>query len=169
MKSLKGIFKRLPILCSVILCVVAGCNNEECYENKNSLPLAGFYASDSTGQAIGIDSLVIYGVGAPGDSLLQDNVRGLSQTYLPFRIDRDSTVYVFKYSQQSLARHGIADTIVFDYELKPWFESAGCGVIYRYEMRSITTTHHIIDSVVCPLGVIDNVNQENLKIYFRTE
>ncbi|MDE6422805.1 MAG: hypothetical protein K2K95_05235 [Muribaculaceae bacterium] len=156
----------LPFAIVLILAVVVACSNDECYDNKNSLPLAGFYSADSVPKSISIDSISIYGIGAPGDSVLQDSVRNLSQTYLPFRIDQEETAYVIQYLSGLPGALGIRDTIIFDYEIVPYFVSNACGAIYEYRMREIRCTHFLIDSVTCPKGVIDNQNIENLKIYF---
>lgn len=147
--------------------LLAACSSDECLENKNSLPLAGFYSSEAVPQAISIDSISIYGVGAPGDSILHDSVRGLSETYLPFRIDQDSTVFVIRYLQEPFGSYGIEDTITFRYDILPDFVSAACGAVYDYRMRQISTTHFLIDSVTCPDGTITNLNAQNLRIYFR--
>lgn len=152
---------------SVVSIILASCASNECYDNKNSLPLAGFYSSDSVPQSISLDTITVYGLDVPGDSLLQDKVRGLSQCYLPFRIDQGSTSYVIEYQSGLLGEFGVADTITFNYDILPWFVSSACGVIYDYKMLSVETTHNVIDSVTCPSGEINNVNIENLKIYFR--
>lgn len=167
--------KRLPEICRHIsgalvmgtLIAAAGCSNDECFENKNSLPLAGFYSSDSVPKAVALDSISIFGIGAPGDSILHDSVARLNESYLPFRIDTGQTSYVIRYLAGIPGKLHLADTISFFYEIKPWFVSSACGAIYDYEISSIRTTHHIIDSVTCPMGVIDNKNAENIRIYFR--
>lgn len=162
-----SVFEKLSGFLLMAFLILASCSTSECFENKNSLPLAGFYSSGTNPQAIALDSISIYGIGAPGDSILEDSVRGLSQSYLPFRIDEGQTTYVIKYLAGILGLLRIADTITFNYEIVPWFESAGCGVIYDYKMTSIETTHYIIDSVTCPTGEITNKNVQNLHIYFR--
>lgn len=130
--------------------------------------MAGFYVIDSIkATPVSIDSITIYGIGAPGDSILQDSVKSLSQCYLPFRIDENSTSYVFQYLQGVLGEYRVADTITFNYEIKPFFVSSACGVVYDYKMTSIETTHNLIDSVTCPDGEITNVSKENLRIYFK--
>lgn len=156
----------LPAAIALVLAGVA-CSNDECLENKNSLPLAGFYSSEAVPVAISVDEVSIYGIGAPGDSVLHDSVRSLRQSYLPFRIDQESTSYVIRYLQGELGELGIADTVTFNYEIMPWFVSSACGAVYEYRMRDIETTHYVIDSVTCPGGIIDNKNVENLRIYFR--
>lgn len=144
-----------------------GCSTSECYDNQNSLPLAGFYSSGRVPQSIALDSISILGIGAPGDSILQDSVRGLSEVYLPFRIDQPSTTYEIQYLSGIAGIMGISDIITFDYDIVPMFVSSACGTVYYYKMNFIETTHNFIDSVTCPGGVITNANTENLKIYFR--
>ena len=168
----KGNMKRLAgpaILMTLILVSTFGCSTNECYDDQNSLPLAGFYSSQDPTQAISIDSVSILGLGAPGDSILQDSVRTLSQVYLPFRIDQPQTIYEIKYLGGLAGLFRMADTITFNYDIVPMFVSSACGAVYYYKMTSIETTHYFIDSVACPGDVITNANIENLKIYFRTE
>lgn len=156
-----------PSLIAGLLSLIIGCSTSECYDNQNSLPLAGFYSSGENPQPITIDSLSILGIGAPGDSILQDSVRELSQVYLPFRIDQNSTTYEIKYLAGILGVYRISDFITFNYEIIPKFVSTACGTVYYYKMTSIDYTTNIIDSVACPEGEITNANIENLKIFFR--
>lgn len=153
----------------MLLCVAAACSNSECYDNKNSLPLAGFYSSEEVPKQLTLQNISILGLGAPGDSILHDDVSGLKQSYLPFRIDQPSSTYVIKYLAGLLGEYGIADTITFNYEIIPWFVSSACGVVYNYKMNDIVTTHNIIDSVTCPMGTITNLDIENIHIYFRVD
>lgn len=155
------------IFAGLIGSVSWGCSTSECYDNQNSLPLAGFYSSGETPKAISLDSISIVGIGAPGDSILQDSVRSLSEVYLPFRIDQNSTTYQILYLSGILGESGIYDLIKFNYDIFPMFVSTACGTVYYYKMNSIDYTTNIIDSVTCPTGEITNANKENLKIYFR--
>lgn len=163
---MKRIFGPLLIL-SLSVAAFCGCNNSECFDNKNSLPLAGFYSSGEIPRPISIDSISILGVGAPGDSILQDSVRSLSQVYLPFRIDQEWTTYEIRYLQGEAGQYRLSDFITFYYQIIPEFVSSACGAVYYYRMDSIVTTHTFIDSVTCPVGEITNANIENLRIYFR--
>lgn len=153
----------------IVVGITTACTNTECYDNKNSLPLAGFYSSEKIPASIALDSITILGVGVPGDSILQDSVRGLSQVYLPFRIDQNSTTYEIQYLAGVPGIFHLKDYITFNYEIKPMFVSTACGAVYYYEITSIEHTDVFIDSVTCPSGVITNANMENLKIYFRVD
>lgn len=154
---------------TIVTSFVTSCSTSECYDNQNSLPLAGFYSSERNPQAISIDSISIIGIGAPGDSILLDSVKGISQAYLPFRIDQGSTTYEIRYLQGLAGMMHLSDIITFNYDIVPWFVSPACGAVYYYKMTSIETTHNFIDSVTCPLGEITNANIQNLRIYFRVE
>lgn len=142
------------------LLALAGCASE-CYENQNALPLAKFsYVEDSVAKPCDMDSLRVYGLGAPNDSVLHDGGR-VSELYLPFRVDGDTTRYVFEHARLS----SIRDTVTFRYERSPRLVSAECGVSYVYRIQGITSTGPFVDSVVCADGEITNQNKSNLVIY----
>lgn len=147
----------------------AGCSGNECYENHSALPLASFFNS-ATLQPVTLQRLEIYGIGAPGDSVLY-TPQGLKEAYLPFRLWQDSTSYVFVYG--SLVSEGEeeeteapADTLTFFYTPREWFVSPACGAMYFYEIRKVAHTSFLIDSIsYSPL--ITNENISNIKIFFR--
>lgn len=149
--------------CLGALAAASGCT-DTCSENKNALPLAGFYAAGGTDR-IDIDSLEVTGIGAPGDSALSSASETKSQLYLPFRIDSDTTRYVFRDAAGGVQRR---DTVTFVYTRTPRFVNVECGVSYLFDIHDITCQGVLIDSVTCPNGFIDNTNTENLHIYFAT-
>lgn len=155
----------LPLFTIAFVMTMAGCANRDCYDNQNSLPLAGFYTSAPSAKPVMVDSLTVYGIGAPLDTLLTKNATNISSIYLPFRIDGETTSYVFRWE----ALGGLSDTVTFHYKARPWFVSSECGVIYKYEVKDIISTGAIIDSVTCPDGVITNIPTENLRIYLHTD
>lgn len=166
-KAEKGI--RLVVLSFAAVSSVLGvsCSSDECEDNKNSLPLAEFYSSLPEPQKVDIDSVSVYGIGAPGDSVLLDSVQSVGGCYLPFRIDEGKTDYVVSYLKREL--HGMADTLSFIYEIRPEFVSSACGAVYYYDKLQVRHTTNMIDSVVCPGGRITNANRANIFIYFRVE
>lgn len=142
--------------------VLAGCGGE-CYENQNALPQATFVINDSAPHTGSMDSLTVYGIGAPNDSVLWDG-GSTEQLFIPFRVDSDTTAYVFESSPSH-----IRDTVTFIYDRAPVFVSADCGVSFKFVMKSISNTGQLIDSVTCPNGEITNQNIANLVIYLRHE
>lgn len=163
MKFLKN--PAVTLLSAILMLMAASCS-DDCTENKNALPLAGFYSSTAPSTKIRVDSLQVEGYGAPGDSILSRGDVTKDEVYLPFRIDSDTTVYLFRYMYADLIAENVVDTVRFIYTRTPRFVSAECGVSYQFDIRKITSTGLLIDSVVCPNGYIDNTNSENLRIYF---
>lgn len=160
--------KLIPVIAGVIAAgAFWGCSTDECVQNKNALPYAGFYNSLDAEKSVSIDSLEVYGMNAPGDSILFSGRNAISKLYLPFRIDRDTTTYIFRYLHKELAAADIRDTVRFIYERNPRFVSSACGVSYVFDMVKIENSGVLIDSVVCPMNMIDNKDSENLRIYFR--
>lgn len=154
----------------MLLPVVVSCSTDECEENTSALPLAGFYSSGKVPQAISLDTISVYGIGAPGDSAIISKKAGRSETYLPFDPESDESKFVIRYDALAGTSGGNApsDTITFVYSKTPWFYSVACGVSYVYDIKDIQYSTNIIDSVACPRGVIDNSQGENIRIYFRT-
>lgn len=143
-----------------------GCNSTGCTENKNSVPLAGFYAY-STKQAITVDSISIGGVGAPNDSLIID-CASASSVYLPFRASMHEVRYFIRYEAKALNYPELVDTITFTYTSIPYFASEDCGAMYRYDITDFRYTTNLIDSVAVTDKLITNVDIERIKIFFRT-
>lgn len=162
------ILKHSILLLAVILLVgVAACNSDEgCEGNTSSMPLAGFYSSQ-TKKAITIDSLTVFGVGVPNDSLLLDTAQA-SQTYFPLDIEKTQARFVIRYDQQQLAALKLADTVTIDYSPRPYFHSEECGAMYYFDVKGYRTTNVLIDSMQIITPVFDNTTAETIKIYFRT-
>lgn len=160
-----------PTALAALLLSAAGCSSDECYENQNSLPLAGFYTTPAKATApvaAAVSSISIWGLNVPGDSLLVDNGAGVTQVYLPFKIDTQETSFVIRFD--NLAEEfpqACTDTLSFTYRIEPQFESSACGVYYKFCDVKPASTLHFLDSVTCPQGFINNVDSENIHIYIK--
>lgn len=170
---MNGIRKRIATALFLVVVtfagIVTGCATDECYDNRNALPYAGFYGVMEGKMApINIDSIRVYGIGAPGDSILSEGKRAIANLYLPFRIDSDTTAYVFKLINKAYEPYDIADTVTFIYSREARFVSSACGASYVYTIKGIKNTGLLIDSVTVPGGRITNADMENIQIYFNT-
>lgn len=158
--------------CGLMALLWTACSTEECYDNKNTLPQAGFYmVDDGSISQVSVSGMEVYGIGAPGDSVLSTGSSSVSELYLPLRIDSDMTSYVFKFyldrSQEPPIT--VSDTVKFSYSAAPRFVSAACGVSYVYDIEDIRNTGHMIDSVVCVTPQVTNAAVENFRIYIHYE
>ena len=145
---------------------LTGFNTTGCLQNQSSVPLAGFFAS-STGESIRVDSLCIFGIGAPNDSSLISGTAA-SMVYLPLRSSASETSFCIRYLQKALDFPEFNDTISIGYTSEPKFVSEECGAMYCYNIDTVAHTCHFIDSVSVLEPYIDNIDVMRLKIYFRT-
>lgn len=169
-KSFPGLHWLEIIIISMIglaIGMMSGCSDTGCLENRSSIPYAGFY-SYQTGRPVVIDSMEVGGVGAPADTLLMTASDKYSNLYLPFRFEKTSTSFFFRYVAKELNYPQLYDTISFDYESMPFFASPECGAMYRYQITRMTYTTHLIDSVAITDSLITNTDVERIKIFFRT-
>ncbi len=146
----------LPML--ILPCLLSGCSTEGCKNNRNSIPMAGFY-DYATREPLTISGMGVNGVGAPGDSLLLDPSANAHQVYLPFRGSQTTASFRFIYGS-------VADRVTFTYESYPFFDGEECGAMWRYRISSVDHTGLLIDSVAVTDPLITNIERERIMIFF---
>lgn len=148
------------LLLGALIPLLAGCA-ATCYDNRNSLPKAGFYSA-SSGEAVAVTGISLAGVDAPNDSLLCSPSQSASFVFLPFRPADGETEF-------KLTGNGLSDIITFWYDSTPYFASAECGAIWRYRIRNVEWTRNLIDSVAVVDSIITNIDSEQIKIILKEE
>lgn len=155
------------VIAVIALLALSACNASGCLENRSSVPLAGFYAADSAGSSISLDSVQITGLGMPdSDPLVKAGTRTAS-VYLPMRAAEQSATWLFAYKWRDLDFPELVDTIALQYTSDPYFASVECGVIFKYRITRLDHTTHLIDSIVLADSLITNTDVERMRIYFR--
>ncbi len=157
---------RICVVAAVALCIASACNTSGCLENQSSIPLAVFYSMD-TKSGISLDSVAIGGVGAPEDSLLVSPGTVTARLYLPLRSDASSVAYFIHYGYEGLDTAALNDTIWIEYDSIPFFASEECGAMYYYTITSLEHTSCFVDSIGIVDSLVNNVDTERLRIYFR--
>lgn len=160
------------ILCYILLFVAAaiavvGCNTTGCLENQSAVPRCGFY-SMTTKKAVSIDSITVYAVDVPGDTMLVKCGRGVSSLYMPLDMSADVTRYVLHYDAAMLSDERLNDTLTINYERVPYFVSRDCGAMYFFDVKSYDCTNHLVDSVAITTERFTNVDIETIQLYMRT-
>ena len=149
-------------MCALLAWTLAACGDGSCYDNGSSLPLARFYESGTT-STLTVLNHTVKGIDSPGDTILIKN-SSVSECYLPLRATVNTTQYELRYGTEE-GKASVADTITFNYKPVPYFSSHECGAMYNFEVSSLTTTHHVIDSVTLVNPVITNTTNVALRIY----
>ena len=154
----------LPIVLVLAALYLTACNDDSCYDNGSSLPLAAFYLGN--GQQT-ITGLTIMGIGAPGDSLLADS-SALKEVYLPLRASVGTTRYAISrwVGVGTAMAQQLHDTLTLDYEPIAYFHSAECGAMYNFNLHDVRCTINGIDSVVVITPLVTNSRTPALRIYF---
>lgn len=154
----------LPIVLVLAALFLTACNDDSCYDNGSSLPLAAFYLGNSQQTITG---LTIMGIGAPGDSLLADS-SALKEMYLPLRASVGTTRYAISrwVGVGTPMAQELHDTLTLDYEPIAYFHSAECGAMYNFDLHDVRCTINGIDSVVVITPLVTNSRTPALRIYF---
>jgi len=156
---------------SVALCAAAGfqsCNTAGCTELRSATPRADFY-STFTEKELTVDSLIITGIGARGDSALLVPGEKARTVYLPMRAGQNTVSWKIEYAWKAYAEEGIADTLTIDYDRIEWFAGEECGAMFKYHIRQIDFTRNLIDSIAIPDSMVINVDRPTYEIYFNIE
>ena len=166
-KFLRNIAKSLTL--SDCCCLMSGCASDGCVDNRSSIPLAQFYSYDAQEAALSVDSISIFGIGQPADSMLLDSAVAVTQVYLPLRITHDTTQYVIRYNQHNLSLPRYNDTLTFIYRSYPYFASIDCGAMYNFEIDTCRYTRNVLDSVAVTVPEITNKNVESVRIFYTVQ
>ena len=158
MKRFFVIYRYLLIV-GVTAMIVVSCNNDNCDGNSSGIPLAAFMKGNSK---VTINNLTVYGIGAPNDSAIIRKSNA-SQVYMPFRITATSCQYVLDYNDDDLDN----DTITFNYDIIPYFESRECGAMYNFNITSWEFTQNAVDSVKILNPMITSSDVVTINIYVR--
>lgn len=151
------------------LLLLGSCGSDGCVENRNSIPRAQFYSYGGQELALVVDSISIYGIGQPNDSMLLDSAVAVTQVYLPLRFTQDSTQYVIQYLQHSLSSPRYNDTLTFVYQAYPYFESIDCGAMYNFNIETCRYTRNVLDSVAVTVPEITNKDVESVRLFYTVQ
>lgn len=153
---------------AAVMPALSGCNTAGCTDNHSALPMMGFY-NMATQSPVILDSLELGGIGAPDDSLLVKSGSSVQSLYFPLRFDSEQTSFRFHcdYKEQGLDKPELDDILTIRYTSEPYFASEECGAFYVYRVTGISYTKHLIDSVAVVDSVINNIDMERFKVFFR--
>lgn len=171
----------LPVILTLAgLIGIIGCSESDCPLNNNPMNLISFMDSQ-TGKAFTLaDTLTVTALGT--DSTLINRITKASTLTLPLRYEGGETSYIFKYSivNRDTVTLGngkdtilinistLRDTISMTYTDEKHFLSMDCGILTYFDLKTIGTTNHLIDSVRIINPEINEIEKTNIEVYFRT-
>lgn len=174
--------KRILLVISMFagLVWIVACSESDCPLNNNPMNTIGFYDSN-TGKAMTLgDTLTV--TAFETDSVLINRISNAKSLSLPLRYEGGKTSYVFDYTivlRDTFPRPGKEDsiditifhrkdTIGMTYTDEKHFLSMDCGILTYFNLKSIQTTNHLIDSVRIINPAINEIEKTNIEVFFRT-
>lgn len=161
MKTNQSRFFQQAVLLVLLLgaALLPSCTQEELCEDVTQNPMGvRFYAlTGETSSAVTVDSLTVYGVGMPQDSIYanQLEVQALELLLDP---SKDSTGFVMVFPLAT-------DTIWVKYQRHATLISVECGFMEEYTLLSATFTENVIDSLVINTDLVTNQADEHIQIF----
>jgi len=140
---------------------ISSCNNDItlCESSTSTLIGIGFYQMNFNPPFDTIlPAVTIFGLGKI-DSLFAKSSE--TNVHLPLNQNSDTTSF---YIQPDTT--GLADTIQIIYTRTIHLISPACGFVTFYNIDSINTTHHNIDSIYLETKTINNTNVENIQLFY---
>lgn len=101
-------------------------------------------------------------------TLLAERVRGIllnrkfgaESLDIPLSFTAERDTFFFRYSAR------LADTVYVNHVNLPYFSSMDCGTVMHYRIASISSTHHLIDSIQIVNPEVTNTLKKNVAIYY---
>ncbi len=156
---------------------IAGCSENDCPLNSNSMNQVAFFNS-KTGQAVSLlDTLTVTAIGT--DSILINRETKASVLSLPLSYKGNETRYIFTYTgarydtiplttdKDTIIKRMVVsrDTIGVFHTNRQHFLSVECGLMNYFHLDSVWSTHHLIDSTRITDADINEYEKTNINIY----
>ncbi|MCQ2246100.1 MAG: DUF6452 family protein [Bacteroidaceae bacterium] len=153
----KNIFTKILGILLAITCITS-CNSVDCPLNNTVYNTWTFYQEDEP-VSITKEINVFLKVNG-GDSLVVNKLTNAKSFSMPMSYYNPSDTVVIEYRNTS-------GTYIIEKDNLPHFNSPECGVWVEHNVTSIKGNHPLIDSVVVTNPKVDNIENENFRIYFK--
>lgn len=155
--------KIIPLL--IMALTMMGCSSIDCPLNNTVYTK---YKLEGTRTQLTADTLTIATRISTGeDSILLNRAENVDSFFLPISYSQAEDVLFFTVSDT--LKRTFHDTVVVAKENHPHFESTDCSPSFFHTITSVTTTHHIIDSIkINNKEVTYDASKAHFHIYFGT-
>ena len=103
------------------------------------------------------------------DTLVLNSLCGEASTFsLPISYTQPEDIFFLRLS--TIEKVSYQDTIYIKKENYPHFESVDCQAAYFHDITAVTTTHHVLDSIVIKYPKVNyDVKRTHYYIYFKAD
>lgn len=150
---------------SVLLMVlgVAACSSEDCPINNTVMGKIAFY--NPYGEAVYFSGMLSVSVVRPqGDSVVLNRKDNASSVLFPLSYMHTTDTLILDYND------GMAyDSLYISHINTPTLVSVDCGTAMFHTITSVSSTYHVIDSIVFKSSEVNYDERENIQIIYRND
>lgn len=155
-----------------LLTLLTSCGGVGCEETRETYCIAELNPVSGTK----IENVYVYGIGqgkgekdSLGIAADEEMLYALNPETLDFILNPDTTVTTLRLqitASLENEKFQIDDTLFVAYEPRPYFLNMECGCSVFFTLKSISTTHNLIQDVTIKRNEITNAQNINLSIEF---
>lgn len=152
------IFLYLGIL--FITAIMAACSNEDCPINNTVQGNMAFYSPH--GDAVAFTGTLTVSVVRPqGDSVVINRMSNTSKVTFPLSYAFETDTLIFNYN------NGAAyDSLYIRHTNIPTLVSIDCGTAMYHTITSVSSTHHVIDTLILKSPEVNYDERENIQVIY---
>lgn len=158
MQRCRNIFFLLAAL--LLLWGVSACSGDDCPINNTVMGKMAFYGQN--GEAGALTTTLTVSVARPqGDSVVLNQKINATEVIFPLNYVHETDTIIFDYDG------GVAyDSIYVSHTNAPTLVSMDCGTAIFHVITSVSSTHHVIDTVIIKSTEVNYDERENIQVIF---
>ena len=156
------VFHVVIFLCALVG-LTTGCSGEDCPINNVVAGKMRFY--NHLGDAASINGTLSISVVRPqGDSIVLNQLYNASEVNFPLSYTHHTDTLIFDYNNGA-----VYDTLYVGHTNTPTLVSVACGTAMFHSITSVSSTHHIIDTLIVKSTEVNYDERENIQVIYRTD
>ena len=152
------------LLGALLMIGMGACSGENCPINNTVQGKMAFY--NQKGVSVGINvSLTMSVVRPQGDSVVLNQKYGASDVLFPLSYTHTTDTLIFCYANGGAVAY---DSIYISHNNTPTLVSVDCGTAMFHTITAVSSTHHLIESVILKSSEVNYDERENIQVIYRT-
>ena len=157
--------RHIAYLLGTILCIIASmtaCSGEDCPINNTVAGKMAMYSH--LGDAVAINGTLSVSVVRPqGDSVVLNRKGAASELSFPLSYTHETDTLIFDYNGGMLY-----DSLYISHINVPTLVSVDCGMAMFHTITAVSSTHHVIDTLIIKSPEVNYDERENIQVIYHT-
>ena len=146
----------------LVMTGMGACSGEDCPINNTVQGKMVFY--NQLGDAVSFGGTLTVSVVRPqGDSVVLNQKVNASEVLFPLSYTHRTDTFVFDY-ENGAAR----DSLYISHTNTPTLVSIDCGTAMYHTITAVSSTHHVIDTLILKSPEVDYDERENIQVIYHT-